>query len=540
LNGTLKTICAMLRDEDTQIRRSAAVVLARIRPREPGAIKAIGETLAGTSDPEIAEALLAALRRAPHDSAVKYLLQAVTNETLDRHAVLETLGNTGPRAVMTLKRLYPKLDPSVHQVVAEVLPRIRTEPALGFLCELFYHEDHEVVRAAVHALREEIDNFNKKQRNDLVRRLRSMLEERRTRRSPTALSAVLISLGIVGENRCKKPLLPYVSRDHDAGVRRHALMSLARLPYKGETHGDVVRALLPILDEEDPQLVHHAVEVLQQIKPRRKDAETLRKLVESPHGEVQAYAVRALGQLDTVGHARLIRQFLGHQDRNLRDAAREALSHMSNAAQVLVEEIEEIEDPAAAADLVDILGDHRKRVGQEATRRMAQRLFELVAASDPRAQVYRNALLAVQREGFRRSVLARANAARKAKDHHRERDCLALLEGTAHITPEIRMRLAVVRIKSSRKDMDRSQRMRDPALEEVSRLLMDGGKEFARAFLAEPALGPEDYLYVGIHFSERINEERRFGADVLRHVTRKWPRTKGAKAATKQLKKEGI
>ena len=85
----------------------------------------------------------------------------------------------------------------------------------------------------------------------------------------------------------------------------------------------------------------------------------------------------------------------------------------------------------------------------------------------------------------------------------------------------------------------RRSRASDPALEHAARLLADNPKEFKQHLLAEKILNDEDYFYLGFHFSERLNEERRFGADLLRHVLARWPRRQSAKSAKQKLQVEG-
>ncbi|MFH0910044.1 MAG: HEAT repeat domain-containing protein [Planctomycetota bacterium] len=539
MNETLKSICALLRSEETELQRAAAIVFARIHPRDPDLVKALGETLLKSSDPDVAGALLQALRAIPHENAIQYLLGSLANDLVPRKGVLEAIANIGPKAVGILRKLLPKGTPSVRLAVAKVLPRIRTANAYAFLADLFHEKDPEVVRVAVHSLREEIGNFNKKQRIDLVRRLKASLGEKRLQGNSTALSAVLISLGIVAEKRSKKFLLPYVDAKQDSTIRRHALMSLACLEYSGEGHGDAIRAMMSILEENDLALVRLAVEVLERIRPRRSDAENLTRLLASPHSIVQAYAIHALGRLDTVAYAQVILSFLGHQDHNLREAARAALSLMSTAPKVIIQKLDSAASPEEAEDLVQILGGHRAHIPPIVAREMARRLFGFLERGDTRAQYYRDALLAVSPETLTRAVLARANLARRRRDFSNERNCLKLLVHTPAMTAALRFRLAVAKLKSSRKDPDPLLRQGDYCLALIAELLREGGKDFIRAFLAESILDPDDYFYVGYHFCERLNEERRFGSDVLRHVARKWRHRACARAACDKLREEG-
>ncbi|MFW5858066.1 MAG: HEAT repeat domain-containing protein, partial [Planctomycetota bacterium] len=337
----------------------------------------------------------------------------------------------------------------------------------------------------------------------------------------------------------KKLLLPYVDDAHDEQTRRYALLSLAALGLSGEGHGDVISALIPILEDENEALARNAVDVLEDLKPRKSDADTLERLLENGYSRVQAYAIRALGRLGTVAYARRIAGFLGHRDHNLRAAAADALADMSVATDVLLGELHREHDEEYVDELIRVLGRHAKRVSRQKVRDLVKQLFDRMQANDPQYLVLRKAVLALDPEALRASVQSRCSAARRRKDYAAMRDCLRLLQGTEWMTPDMRFQLAVAKLKTSRKEMARAARQKDYALELVAEHLHEEGKAFTRKLLKESALEPEDLYYVGFHFSERLNEERRFGTDILDHIVKKHKRSKVAKAARDKLKVEG-
>jgi hypothetical protein len=129
--------------------------------------------------------------------------------------------------------------------------------------------------------------------------------------------------------------------------------------------------------------------------------------------------------------------------------------------------------------------------------------------------------------------------AAKKKDFATIRDTLKLLDHTELLTSDIRFQLAIAKLKTSKKDRSRAFRLSDYCLEHMAHLLREDPKGFKRKFMAEKSLEAEDFLYVGFHFAERLNEERRFGVDLLRHVVKKWPRSQAGKVAKKKLSVEG-
>ena len=53
-------------------------------------------------------------------------------------------------------------------------------------------------------------------------------------------------------------------------------------------------------------------------------------------------------------------------------------------------------------------------------------------------------------------------------------------------------------------------------------------------------LDPEDLYYLGFHFAEQGGYQRQFGADVLKLVLKRSPRSKVAQAAKSKLRSAGM
>ena len=70
--------------------------------------------------------------------------------------------------------------------------------------------------------------------------------------------------------------------------------------------------------------------------------------------------------------------------------------------------------------------------------------------------------------------------------------------------------------------------------------MLDSSLDLAKKLAAERQLGPEDYYYLGFHFSEQLHAARDFGGRLLQHVVKKHPRTDWAKQARNKLGAEGL
>ncbi len=540
VNATLKSICALLKDGEPDLQLAALRVLGAIHTREPAVHRALGEFLITAGDPVLFNGALDALEETPHIRTLKYLLTVLEHSDGREPRVLDAIARIGPKVVSPLKQQFERFSGPVRRELVQVMPRIRAPQAHAFLIETFFNPDHEIVRAAVHGLREEIHAYEPKEREALEDRLLAALRDRRLRENQAALSAILISLGIVGDLRSKTALLNYVSSEQPEQIRRYALMSLGRLEYPGDRHHDVFEAVLPILEETDWEgLVRHAVAVLERVKPRRSDNEAIRERLQSRHAGVQAWALRALSRIDSITNAEQVMEFLHHPEQTIRDAAGTALRQMPSAVKVILRNVDDTPSRAQAFEMVRILEDHANRIRPKQAREMVGHMLELFDRGEDRYELYRTALQHLRGEILREELETRAAKAEKKKDYDRVRDLLRMLDHTGLLTEESRFRLAVAKLKTSRKDLARAYRLSDYCLEHIKILLHEDPKAFQRRLLAEKTLEPDDLLYVGYHFSEMENEQRRFGVDILRHVARKHARAKAGKAAKQKLKVEG-
>jgi len=342
VNITLKSVCGLLKRNELELQVSAVRVLGALHPREAGVHKALGELLITTRSADVFTAILEAMEANPNEHALKYLLKILEKEDEHQDQVLNAISKIGGKAVSALVAQFERASFETKLKIISVLPRIRTPQAHSLLIECFFSADHEMVRDAVHALREEIHHYLPREAGDLYQRLSSALRDKRTKTNDAALSAVIISHGILADLRSKTKLLPLLKLDRGTQIRRHVLMSLAKLEFVGDRHHDVFDAVFPFLGESDYEgVARYAVQVLMRIKPRRSDNNRIRNLLDSKHAGIQVYAVQALSQLDSVTNAEKVLGFLDHPNTQLRDSAAQALRSMPSAVNIILRHLDE-------------------------------------------------------------------------------------------------------------------------------------------------------------------------------------------------------
>jgi HEAT repeat protein len=540
VNTTLKSIQQLIYDEDQDLRLSAIRILGAVNSREPAIHKALADLMVETESREIFDAALSALEASPHEQVLKQLVKCLDKAEESQSRVADAIARMGSKIVPALKQQFDKAPQETQRQIVWVLPRLRSHPAHVFLVECLSHPDLQLMREAIRALREEIPTYGQADKADLFGLLHIALKDKRLRQNENALQAVIIALGIVADVKAKAGLLAFVSPETSLQVRRNALISLGKLPLASGRHPDLAAALRPILDDPDYDgLASHAVAVLSLLAPAKEDQDYLLELLDNRHLGVRAYAIRKLAGLDSPANAERLLSFLAVSDQNLKEAALESLARMPSAVNVILKAIDDGLPALRGPDAIRILAGRRNAISAERARNRVRRLLEMRDRGDRRFELNWEALKQIKPDVLQSEILKLAEAAFAGRDYQAAVVNLGLLEKGGLLNSDLRYKLMLAALKISRKSRSRGSRASDPALEHAAGLLAEDPRTLKSRLLAEKILTDEDFLYLGFHFSERLNEERRFGADLLRHLASRWPRRHSAALARQKLHLEG-
>ncbi len=540
MNATLKSIQQLIYSQDDSLRLSAIRVLGAINSREPAVHKALADLMIDTENPDVFEAALTAIEASPHEQILKQLVRVLDKTEDHQDRVVDAIAKIGTKAVPSLKQQFDKVPPETQRRMVRVLSRIRTHLAHTFLIDCLAHPDLQLMREAVRSLREEIGNYAPAEKADLFGQLNAALKDKRLKQNDIAVSAVIIAMGIIADIKAKSALLSFIAPGSSSQVRRYALISLAQLPLAAGQNADIAAALYPLLDDPDYDgLVRHAITVLSNLPPSRNDEEVLRGLLANRHVGVRVFAMGKLSVLDSAANAELIMGFLSASDQDLKEAALDALAKMPSTVNIILKAIDENPASLRIQDMVRILSHHRNRITPERARNRIRKMLELRGKGDKRFELNWESLKQLKPDVLQSEVLKLADAAFDTGEFEGAAAHLGLLDKGGLLTPELRYKLMLASLKNSPKSRSRSSRAADPALDHAATLLAENPRDFKTRLVAEKILTDEDYLYLGFHFSERLNEERRFGADLLRFVATRWPRRQSAKLAKQKLQLEG-
>lgn len=540
MNATLKSIQQLIYSEDQSLRLSAIRVLGAVNSREPAIHKTLADLMVETESREIFEAALSALEASPHEQVLRQLVKSLDKAREDQTRVVDAIARMGAKIVPALKQQFDKSPQDTQRRIVRVLPRIRSHSAHVFFVDCLFHPDLELMREAVRTLREEISAYDQAEKADVFGLLGAALKDNRLRQNENALQAIIVSLGIVADVRAKTALMPFVSPEASSQVRRNALISLGALPLSSGSHPDLASLLWSLLDDPDYDgLVRHAVAVLSLLVPGKEDQEPLFGLLNNRHPGVRVYAIRKLADLDSPANAERLLSFLVASDQNLKDAALESLARMPSAVNVVLKAIDDNLPSLRVMDAVRILSGRRNVISAERARNRVRRLLEMRDRGDRRFELNWETLKQLKPDTLQSEILKLAESAFSGRDYQAAVANLGLLERGGLLNSDLRYKLMLAALKISRKSRSRGSRASDPALEYAAGLLAENPRDLKSRLLAEKLLTDEDFLYLGFHFSERMNEERRFGADLLRHLAGRWPRRQSAALARQKLHLEG-
>ena len=540
MNATLKSIQQLITHPDPTLRLAAIRVLRAINTREPGVHKALADVMIETEDSNVFEAALETIEAAPHEQILRQLVRVLDKGDQYQERILDAIAKIGAKAVQPLKQQFEKVPPETQRRMIRVLPRIRTHLAHTFLIDCLAHPDLHLMREAIRSLREEIGKYTQAEKNDLLGQLQLQLKDKRIRQNDSALSAGIIALGIIADARSEAKLLSFVTSGSLPQVRRYALMSLSCLPLAEGSHPEVANALYPLLDDQDYEgLVRHAIAVLELLEPDKDDQDRLRALLKNRHHGVRIYAIGKLASLDSPINAQLILEFLSASDQSLKEAAIEGLARMPSAVNIVLKTVDENPSQIRSQDMIRVLTNHHNRITPERARNRVKKMLEMNRKGDRHFELHWDTLKCLRPDILQAEILKIAESAFDNSDFDVAKANLDLLSRGGLLTPDLRYHLMLASLKTSAKSRSRTGRASDPALEHAATILAESPKEFKQRLLSEKILDDEDYYYLGYHFSERLNEERRFGADLLRHVVTRWPRRQSAKLAKQKLQVEG-
>ena len=100
----------------------------------------------------------------------------------------------------------------------------------------------------------------------------------------------------------------------------------------------------------------------------------------------------------------------------------------------------------------------------------------------------------------------------------------------------IRLELAMCGLKVSSQDVSHDSRNNDASLRHFSHVITQDAAQVQAEVEKAKWLDDADLFYLGFHFAEQYQHEKVFGAAVLQHLLKAFPKSKLAASAKNKLK----
>jgi len=539
VNSTLKAICNLVQNSDADTAISAVKVLVALKPKEESVYRELGLILSTTKNDDVIVAILEAFKQNPHEQTTKFLFNMLENETKYAEKIADVIVAIGAKSIPIIQDQFMRIASGVKRKLVLILPRIRTTQAHILLADALFSPDHELVRDTLHALRTEMNTYTSREKADLFICLEKAAQDNRIKNELT-INAMLIAFGIIADVKIKPFLLQHVHHKKAASVRKNALLALSKLPMTTGRHDDLYDVLLQyIVETETEEFLKLMITAMLAAKPAKTHLVQLKSLLQSRSELIRVFAIQAIGSFDAPYTSQTILPYLHNPSPAIREAAKSALAKSKSAVEILLKAIDDATDTSHAFEFTRILESHPGSVTEELAKKMVKQMIELHDKNDLSYQVKRQALIHIKPEILKEEIISLADLAWKKRNFQRAKELLQLLGPNDLNDKEVQFRFAISLIHTGEHSVAKNARFADPGLDLLAGLLLIMPNEVRKRILEVQLLDPEDMFYIGHHFIEGQNEERRFGADLLRLLAKKYKDKKIGKNAASKLKTEG-
>jgi hypothetical protein len=321
-------------------------------------------------------------------------------------------------------------------------------------------------------------------------------------------------------------------------VRAAALQGLGAVPHS--LGKDRLRRLLDCAADRDFRVAAPALMLLKEATASGRGDKEWLALLDAPDAAVRRFAIDKLADQDSAALAQALIRQLGHRDRELHAAALERLGKMKHGRAALAGALLKARNVDEAWLLARAQASFVRDLGSALQKQIFGQACNYLENEDRRA----DALLFLLREADARALRGqledKALALRKKKDYATALIYLRLLGRDPACGEALRFELAACGLRLSEHNLAADARAADPCLDQFARLVRSHEVEPAERLKQAKWLQPEDLFYLGFHFVEGDRSEREFGAQALRLLLKRSPRSKIAKDARSKLRSAGL
>lgn len=535
MDNTLQDLLTLVEKGNVEQRCAGLLVLGALKISNAATTKLVGGLLDG-ANPVLKDYALRYFEEVqPKNNTAQLLKMLDDGDREIQERAVRSLTATGQAAVPAIVQAAKDASRVWQMNGARVLAAVRGKAALKGLLQMLIAGTDETNKTICDlltpALREmdakELDGFY-----DEVEAFAAKLDVKQQR--PATVSAMRL-LGQLGKAQARRWLIKYIGAEQHAAVRGHALVALLRCLREQELRKDEYAKLLPILEEaEYSEATRLVIDILDAHELPEDSRSLLAKLMQSPHSDLQKFALRKMGDVATPATIRTLVEELGDADYRKRDVAASSLRKIPEARNVLLKELSACEDPSKAWSIAELLPSFEGKWRQDTLDGLWKRLQQAIGAEERIHTAFLHVLKSADAELVYDRLADQGGKLVKAKKYKEAVGFLTPLKDFAEFQPEQRYALALAQLKLHAHTVATNRQ--HPALELLVGLYRGSAYPVFETLRKEKCLEAEDLFALGFALVERSGQERGLGIDLLEHVGEKFPRNKIGKNAKNKLK----
>jgi HEAT repeat protein len=535
MDDTLQDILGLVEKGTVEQRCAALLVLAALKINNAAVAKTVSALLEGPN-PILKDYALRYFEEAQPKNNIAQLVKMLDDDDRDvQERAVRSLSGAGQAVVESLVKAIPSGSRLWQSNAARVLCQVRGKAALKGLLQMLgagTDESNRVICDLMTPVLREMDAKEQGSFYDEVEAFAAKLDSKEQR--PAIISAMRL-FGQLGKPQARRWLVKFIGADQNPALRAHALVALLRCLRDQDLRKDEYAKLFAILEESQAgEATRLTLDLLEAHELPDDSRALLGKLMQSPHSDVQKFALRKMGEVGTPATVRTLVEQLGDPDYRKRDVAAGSLRKIPDARAALIKELIACADASKAWSIAELLPSFEGKWRQDTLDGLWKRLQKAIEDEDRIQTAFLHVLKRADAEFAYQKLAEQGGKLVKAKKFKESVGFLLPLKDFPGVKPENKFHLALAHLKLHSHTVATNRQ--HPAVELLTDLYRGSAYPVFETLKKEKILAPEDLFALGFSLAERSGQERGLGIDLLEHIAEKFPRNKLGKSAKNKLK----
>jgi HEAT repeat protein len=516
-------------------RCAALLVLGALKSDSAAVVKVVG-TILEHPNPVLKDFALRYFEEVQPKNNIAQLLKMLDDPDKEmQERAVRSLTSAGQSSVQPLLQGVAGASRGWQLNAARVLCAVRGKAAMKGLLQMIAGGTDETNKVICDLMTPAVREMDAKEQDALYDEVESFSAKLDVKQQRPAVVSAMRLFGQLGRPQARRWLFKFVGAEYHPAVRSHALVALLRCLREQDIRKDEYTKLFPLLEEaEFSEVTRLALDVLDAHELPDDSRSLLAKLMQSPHADVQKFALRKMGDVGTPATVRTLVEQLGDPDYRRRDLAASSLRKIPDARAALIKELAACEDPSKAWSIAELLPSFEGKWRQDTLDTLWHRLREAIDGQGRIQTAFLHVLKQADAEFAYKQLAEQGARLVKAKKYKEAVGFLTPLKEFTQFTPENKFHLAWAQLKLHAHTV--ASHKNHPAVELFTDLYRNSAYPVFEALKKEKSLAPEDLFALGFGLAERTGQERGLGIDLLEHIAAKFPRNKVGKSAKNKLK----